>query len=127
MTALRPTALDAILEPGTGPCVSIYLPTNRTGREQQQDRIRVKNLLRQASRGPEGIAIPGSHAEAVLAAGRGSAMTLQRRLGIGHGRGLRLLQHMEAVGIVGSQGEAGARDLCIAPSDWEAFSNSNAS
>ena len=27
------------------PCVSIYMPTHRVGREMQQDPIRLKNLL----------------------------------------------------------------------------------
>ncbi len=64
--------------------------------------------------------------EAVLDAGRGSAMSLQRQFGIGHGRGLRLLQQMEAAGILGAEGEAGTRDVRIARADWEAFSGSNA-
>jgi hypothetical protein len=31
-----------------GPCISIFMPTHRSGRETQQDRIRLKNLLRGA-------------------------------------------------------------------------------
>jgi hypothetical protein len=31
-------------------CVSIYMPTHRTGAETQQDPIRLKNLLREAEK-----------------------------------------------------------------------------
>ncbi len=40
--------LKALVEPRTGPCVSLYLPTHRVPLEVQQDRIRLKNLLKQA-------------------------------------------------------------------------------
>ena len=32
------------------PCISMFLPTHRTGREQQQDEIRLKNLLARAKK-----------------------------------------------------------------------------
>ncbi len=34
-----------------GPCVSIFMPTHATGRDGQQDALRLKNLLAQAERG----------------------------------------------------------------------------
>ena len=37
--------LHELLEQAPSPGVSIYLPTHRSGRETQQDRIRLKNLL----------------------------------------------------------------------------------
>jgi hypothetical protein len=42
------TELKTLTEPQTGPCVSLYLPTHRVPSEIQQDRIRLKNLLKQA-------------------------------------------------------------------------------
>ncbi len=59
--------------------------------------------------------------DAVLDGGRASAMTLQRRFGIGHGRGLRLLQQMEEAGIVGAEDAAGARTVLVARETWERF------
>jgi hypothetical protein len=40
--------LRTLVEMAGEPCVSIYLPTHRVGRETQQDPIRFKNLLEQA-------------------------------------------------------------------------------
>ncbi|MCX6049404.1 MAG: hypothetical protein NT075_30255 [Chloroflexi bacterium] len=40
--------LRALLTIDQGPCVSIYLPTERKGPETQQNSIRLKNLLREA-------------------------------------------------------------------------------
>ncbi len=42
------TELKALTEPQAGPCVSLYLPTHRVPSEIQQDRLRLKNLLKQA-------------------------------------------------------------------------------
>ena len=42
--------LQDLLEAPAQPCVSIFLPTHRAGREVQQDPIRLKNLLREAER-----------------------------------------------------------------------------
>jgi hypothetical protein len=44
----RRTITDLAAATGTGPRVSIYLPTHRTGREIRQGPIRLKNLLRTA-------------------------------------------------------------------------------
>jgi hypothetical protein len=37
-----------LLEKPPGPCVSLFMPTHRSGPEVQQDQVRLKNLLRQA-------------------------------------------------------------------------------
>jgi len=41
-------ALNELRSSKTIPCVSIFLPTHRAGKEIEQDRIRFKNLLREA-------------------------------------------------------------------------------
>jgi hypothetical protein len=48
MPVLTQADIRALLDASNGPCVSIYLPTHRAGREVMQDPIRFKNLLRQA-------------------------------------------------------------------------------
>jgi hypothetical protein len=40
--------LKMLMKKHRGPCISLYLPTHRTGAEMQQDRIRLKNQMRQA-------------------------------------------------------------------------------
>lgn len=42
--------LQDLLEAQAQPCVSIFFPTHRAGREIQQDPIRLKNLLREADK-----------------------------------------------------------------------------
>ena len=42
--------LRALTEPAEGPCVSLYLPTHRFGRESAQDRVRLRNLAGDARR-----------------------------------------------------------------------------
>ena len=37
-----------LLEKPPGTCVSLFMPTHRSGPEVQQDPVRLKNLLRQA-------------------------------------------------------------------------------
>jgi hypothetical protein len=48
MDILNPTALKSLIAQQGKWCVSLYMPTHRVGREQQQDPIRLKNLLAQA-------------------------------------------------------------------------------
>lgn len=48
MELLRRKNLEQLITTSQHPCVSIYMPTHRAGRETQQDPIRLKNLLRQA-------------------------------------------------------------------------------
>src|SRR5687767_10454124 len=48
MDILNPTALKSLIAEQGKWCVSLYMPIHRVGREQQQDPIRLKNLLAQA-------------------------------------------------------------------------------
>ena len=48
MDILNPTALKSLISQQGKWCVSIYMPTHPVGREQQQDPIRLKNLLAEA-------------------------------------------------------------------------------
>lgn len=51
--------LDNLLRTQAGPCVSIFLPTQRTGRELQQNPIRLKNLLREAEQRLSDLGVRG--------------------------------------------------------------------
>jgi hypothetical protein len=46
---VRRTDLQRLALGWQGPCVSVFLPTHRAGREVEQAPIRLKNLLRQAT------------------------------------------------------------------------------
>ena len=48
------------------PCVSIYMPTHRVPTENQQDRTRLKNLLRQAQEALQAYGLRPTEAEALL-------------------------------------------------------------
>ena len=48
MDILNPDALKSLLEQQGKWCVSLYMPTHRAGRDQQQNPIRLKNLLAEA-------------------------------------------------------------------------------
>lgn len=48
MDILNPTDLKSLIAQQGKWCVSLYMPTHRMGREQQQDPIRLKNLLAEA-------------------------------------------------------------------------------
>ncbi len=48
MELLRHGQLRELIEPVTPPCVSIYIPTHRSGAEVKQGQIRLKNLLKKA-------------------------------------------------------------------------------
>jgi hypothetical protein len=48
MDILNPTDLRSLIAQQGKWCVSVYMPTHRLGREQQQDPIRLKNLLAEA-------------------------------------------------------------------------------
>ena len=48
MNTITTDLINDLIRSEGEPCVSIYLPTHRTGREQQQDPIRLKNLLAEA-------------------------------------------------------------------------------
>jgi hypothetical protein len=48
MTLIPRADLERLAQRTDGPSISIYLPTHRTGREVEQDRIRLKNLIDEA-------------------------------------------------------------------------------
>jgi hypothetical protein len=48
------------------PCVSLYMPTHRISTENQQDRTRLKNLIRQAQESLQAYGLRPSEAEALL-------------------------------------------------------------
>lgn len=50
MTMVSTDELRALVEKPKGVCVSMYMPTHRSGRETRQDPIRLKNLVRQAEK-----------------------------------------------------------------------------
>ncbi len=66
MTPLHMQDLEALLAHREGPCVSIYMPTHRTGHEMQQDTIRLKNLLKASERELQGVAIRETSAQEIL-------------------------------------------------------------
>lgn len=59
-------------------------------------------------------------AEAILLRGRASAVVLQRALGIGYARGLRILDQMTAAGMLGPDTPGGAREICYTRAQWDA-------
>ena len=62
--------------------------------------------------------------EIVIREGRGSTSLLQRALGLGYGRAGKLIDYMEADGIVGGfvrQGQA--REVLLTWEEWEAMKN----
>jgi hypothetical protein len=48
MDILNPTDLKSLIAQQGKWCVSLYMPTHRVGREQQQDSVRLKNILAKA-------------------------------------------------------------------------------
>ena len=48
MSLLTTTDLKSLIRAHEKPCVSLYMPTHRKGREIEQDPIRLKNLLKTA-------------------------------------------------------------------------------
>ena len=59
--------------------------------------------------------------EIVIREGRGSVSLLQRALGIGYGRGARLIDYMAEDGIVGDYNGSQAREVIYSPEEWAAF------
>ena len=51
--------------------------------------------------------------------GRGSVSLLQRALGVGYGRGARLIDWMAEDGIVGTYNGSQAREVVMTMEDWE--------
>lgn len=58
---------------------------------------------------------------AILERGRASAVVLQRQLGIGYARGIRILDQMTATGLVGPDTPTGAREIRVTREAWQAF------
>ena len=61
--------------------------------------------------------------DVVVREGRGSVSLLQRALGIGYGRGARLIDYMAEDGIVGDYNGSQAREVLFTPEQWAAFRN----
>ncbi|HUY90729.1 MAG TPA: DNA translocase FtsK 4TM domain-containing protein [Pirellulales bacterium] len=62
----------------------------------------------------------------VIREGRGSVSLLQRALGIGYGRGARLIDFMAEDGIVGAYNGSQAREVLITLEQWQEMSGQNA-
>jgi S-DNA-T family DNA segregation ATPase FtsK/SpoIIIE len=63
--------------------------------------------------------------DTVVAAGKGSASLLQRRLKVGYARAARLLDILEENGIIGPADGARPRDVLISGADLGSYSNNN--
>jgi DNA segregation ATPase FtsK/SpoIIIE, S-DNA-T family len=57
--------------------------------------------------------------ETIIREGRGSVSLLQRALGIGYGRGARLIDYMAEDGIVGAYNGSSAREVLYTLEQWE--------
>ncbi|MCG3134471.1 MAG: hypothetical protein HMLKMBBP_01777 [Planctomycetes bacterium] len=64
--------------------------------------------------------------DAVLARSRASAVVLQRALGIGYARSLRLLDQMTTAGMLGPDAPGGAREIFFTRAQWDAFTSATA-
>jgi hypothetical protein len=58
--------LKNLTESPQAPCVSIYMPTHRVSTENQQDRTRLKNLIRQAQESLQAYGLRPAAAESLL-------------------------------------------------------------
>jgi len=58
--------------------------------------------------------------EVVIREGRGSVSLLQRALGVGYGRGARLIDYMAEDGVVGMYAGSQAREILLTMEQWEA-------
>jgi hypothetical protein len=67
MDVIRRTDLERLALRGAGPSVSLFLPTHRAGPEVQQAPIRLKNLLREATRALQADGVKAPMVHAVLA------------------------------------------------------------
>lgn len=66
MDLLSRKQLRELSEECGAPCVSLFLPTHRTGTDTQQDPIRFKNLLRQANEGLARNGLRSANASRIL-------------------------------------------------------------
>ena len=67
-----------------------------------------------------------SAVDVVVRERRGSVSLLQRTLGIGYGRGARLIDYMAEDGFVGPYNGSQAREVLISIEDWEAMTGQTA-
>jgi hypothetical protein len=67
MSLLHRDELDELLAQREGPCVALYMPTHRAGREIQQGPIRLKNLLKKAEHELDALGVNGTVASGLLA------------------------------------------------------------
>lgn len=67
MSVLNVEDLKTFVRGAAGPCVSIYMPTHRSGTETAQDPIRLENLIRDAGRQLEALGHDARTAQRVLA------------------------------------------------------------
>ncbi len=58
--------------------------------------------------------------EVIIREGRGSVSLLQRALGVGYGRGARLIDYMAEDGVVGMYAGSQAREVLVTMEEWEA-------
>jgi len=70
MDTLTRDDLQALIEPRGGRCVSLYMPTFRKGTEQQQNVVRLNNLLRDAQRQLLAARVGPAEADTLLAPAR---------------------------------------------------------
>jgi len=70
MNLLTREDLKVLLKKPKGLCVSIYMPTYRTGRETQQNSIRFKNLLKEAEKHLQAAGIHASEVQKMLEPGK---------------------------------------------------------
>jgi len=66
MNILTPQHIRELVEHHAPHSVSLFMPTHRKGREQQQDTIRLKNLIRDARQRLEDAQVPTSKADTIL-------------------------------------------------------------
>jgi S-DNA-T family DNA segregation ATPase FtsK/SpoIIIE len=59
--------------------------------------------------------------DVIVRVGRGSVSLLQRALGVGYGRGARLIDFMAEDGIVGDYNGSQAREVLFTPEQWAEF------
>src|SRR5205085_4652987 len=64
--------------------------------------------------------------EVIIREGRGSVSLLQRALGIGYGRGARLIDFMAEDGIVGHYNGSQAREVLVTMEQWGEMTNGGA-
>ena len=70
MDVLTHASLRQLVEAGSPPCVSIYMPTHRTGRDLLQDPARLRDLLKDAHRQLEHLGLKSAKIDKILGEGR---------------------------------------------------------